>query len=90
MHENILATAARLSDDALLARLKSLANRERDATVERGPADLFSTGAATRHGHVARDHGCSSRSARRAADRALRPIGTRRGFAKVSGHFRAS
>jgi hypothetical protein len=34
MHENILATAARLSDDALLARLKSLAVRERDATVE--------------------------------------------------------
>lgn len=34
MHENILATAARLSDDALLARLKALANRERDATVE--------------------------------------------------------
>jgi hypothetical protein len=33
MHENILATAARLSDDALLARLKSLAIRERDATV---------------------------------------------------------
>jgi hypothetical protein len=27
MHENILATAARLSDGALLARLKSLANR---------------------------------------------------------------
>jgi len=34
MHENILAAAARLSDDALLARLKSLAIRERDATVE--------------------------------------------------------
>jgi hypothetical protein len=34
MHENILATAARLSDEALLARLKSLAVRERDATVE--------------------------------------------------------
>ena len=34
MHENMLATAARLSDDALLARLKVLANRERDATVE--------------------------------------------------------
>ena len=34
MHENILAIAARLSDDALLARLKSLAIRERDATVE--------------------------------------------------------
>jgi hypothetical protein len=34
MHENILATAARLSDDALLARLKVLAIRERDATVE--------------------------------------------------------
>jgi hypothetical protein len=34
MHENILAIAARLSDDALLARLKLLAGRERDATVE--------------------------------------------------------
>ena len=34
MHENIIATAARLSDDALLARLKALAVRERDATVE--------------------------------------------------------
>jgi hypothetical protein len=34
MHENILATAARLSDDALLARLKLLANRDRDTTVE--------------------------------------------------------
>lgn len=34
MHENILATAARLSDDALVARLKVLAIRERDATVE--------------------------------------------------------
>jgi hypothetical protein len=34
MHENLLATVARLSDDALLARLKVLANRERDATVE--------------------------------------------------------
>lgn len=34
MHENILATAARLSDDALQARLKVLALRERDATVE--------------------------------------------------------
>jgi hypothetical protein len=34
MNENILATAARLSDDALLARIKLLAVRERDATVE--------------------------------------------------------
>jgi hypothetical protein len=34
MHENILATPARLSNDALFARLKSLAIRERDATVE--------------------------------------------------------
>jgi hypothetical protein len=34
MHEHILAAAARLSDEALLARLKSLAVRERDATVE--------------------------------------------------------
>lgn len=34
MHENILATAARLSDEALLARLSVLAVRERDATVE--------------------------------------------------------
>ena len=34
MHENILATAARLSDDALLARLTVLANRECSATVE--------------------------------------------------------
>ena len=34
MHENILAAAARLSDDALHACLKSLALRERDATVE--------------------------------------------------------
>ena len=34
MNENILAAAARLSDDALLQRLKSLALRERDATVE--------------------------------------------------------
>lgn len=34
MHENILAIAARLSDDALLARIKVLAVRERDATVE--------------------------------------------------------
>jgi len=34
MNENILATAARLSDDALLCRLKALAVRERDATVE--------------------------------------------------------
>ena len=34
MNENILAAAARLSDDALLRRLKSLAVLERDATVE--------------------------------------------------------
>src|SRR5688572_25522637 len=34
MHESILANAARLSDDALLARVKALALRERDATVE--------------------------------------------------------
>jgi len=34
MHENILATAARLSDEALLTRIKALAVRERDATVE--------------------------------------------------------
>ena len=34
MNENILAAAARLSDDALIQRLKSLALRERDATVE--------------------------------------------------------
>ena len=34
MHENILATAARLSDDALHSRLKHFAGRERDATVE--------------------------------------------------------
>jgi hypothetical protein len=34
MHENILATAAGLSDDALHARLKVFALRERDATVE--------------------------------------------------------
>jgi hypothetical protein len=34
MNENILATAARLSDDALLARIKVLAIRERDETVE--------------------------------------------------------
>ena len=34
MHENILATAARLSDDALHARLKHFAGRERFATVE--------------------------------------------------------
>jgi hypothetical protein len=34
MHEDILATAARLSDDELLARIKLLAVRERDATVE--------------------------------------------------------
>jgi hypothetical protein len=50
MHENILAIAARLSDDALLARLKVLSLRERDATVEldarkthlgEGPGSLF-------------------------------------------------
>jgi hypothetical protein len=34
MHENILTTAAWLSDDALLARIKVLTVRERDATVE--------------------------------------------------------
>ena len=34
MHEHILAAAARLSDDALLARVKALSVRERDATVE--------------------------------------------------------
>ncbi len=34
MNENILATAARLSDDALLARIRVLAIGERDATVE--------------------------------------------------------
>ena len=34
MNESILAAAARLSDDALLRRLKSLAVLERDATVE--------------------------------------------------------
>jgi hypothetical protein len=34
MHENILATAARLSDEALHARLKVLGLRERDTTVE--------------------------------------------------------
>ena len=34
MNENILAAVARLSDDALLRRLKSLAVLERDATVE--------------------------------------------------------
>jgi hypothetical protein len=34
MHENILANAARLSDDALHTRLMALALRERDATVE--------------------------------------------------------
>ena len=34
MNESILATAARLSDDALHARLKVFALRERDATVE--------------------------------------------------------
>ena len=34
MHENILVTASRLSDDALLARLKALAGSERFASVE--------------------------------------------------------
>ena len=34
MHESMLTTAARLSDEALLARLEMLALRERDATVE--------------------------------------------------------
>ena len=34
MNENILATAARLSDDALHSRLKTLANRECALTVE--------------------------------------------------------
>lgn len=34
MHENILTNAARLSDEALLAHVASLARRERDATVE--------------------------------------------------------
>ena len=34
MHENILATAARLTDDALHARLKVFSLHERDATVE--------------------------------------------------------
>ena len=34
MHETMLANAARLSDEALVARLKSLSVRERDATVE--------------------------------------------------------
>ena len=34
MHENALAEANRLSDEALLARLKLLARNERDATVE--------------------------------------------------------
>ena len=34
MHEHILATASRLSDDALLARVKLLADRERFASVE--------------------------------------------------------
>jgi hypothetical protein len=34
MHENILTNAGRLSDDALLARLKFLALREREDTVE--------------------------------------------------------
>ena len=34
MLENIVATASRLSDDALLARIKTLALREREATVD--------------------------------------------------------
>jgi hypothetical protein len=34
MHESILAVAARLSDDALLAQVKLLAGRERGASVE--------------------------------------------------------
>src|SRR5687768_17922863 len=34
MHETMLANAARLSDEALVTRLKSLSVRERDATVE--------------------------------------------------------
>jgi len=34
MHENMLSTAARLSDEALFKRLEALALRERDATVE--------------------------------------------------------
>jgi hypothetical protein len=34
MHENILADAARMTDEALLAHVGSLARRERDATVE--------------------------------------------------------
>ncbi len=34
MNEHILATAARLSDDALLARIRVLVIQERDATVE--------------------------------------------------------
>jgi len=34
MHENMLAIAHRLSDVALIARLKALVGRERDATVE--------------------------------------------------------
>ena len=34
MHENILAIASRLSDDALLAQVKALAGRERFASVE--------------------------------------------------------
>jgi hypothetical protein len=34
MHQNILNSASRLSDDALHARLKELASREREATVE--------------------------------------------------------
>jgi hypothetical protein len=34
MHENVLATATRLSDDALHSRLKVLASRECSATVE--------------------------------------------------------
>lgn len=34
MHENILAAAHRLSDDALVARLKALVAKDRDVTVE--------------------------------------------------------
>src|SRR5688572_31457861 len=34
MHEHLLAAAARLSDEALEARLKALAGRERVATAE--------------------------------------------------------
>ena len=34
MHEDLLASASRLSDEALLARVKSLATMERASTVE--------------------------------------------------------